>query len=244
MARKKIKTKNPESSNDSRNAVKANDVSTFLQANPDFFVSQPELLTSLTLPSTLENETTSVVDFQIYQLEKRTAEIDELRSCADNIIETSRYNMDAQTRTHAAALALIQVTDIDQLFQVVIDDLPTLLDVNKVLIGFEQTNQKNFLFEHPKIKKIKPGTIDQLIDGNLDAELYGELDKQTLKLDPKINQIESAVFARLRLGGCLPSGILMLGSRKKQFSANQGTELIVFLARVLQSCLLRFWQSK
>ena len=244
MTRKKIETKTADNLNNNIDTVKGHEVSNFLQANPDFFVSQPELLTSLTLPSIFEKETKSVVDFQLYQLEKRSAEIDELRNCAEGIIETNRCNMSAQTRTHAAVLALIQVTDIEQLIQVAIDDLPILIDIDSVMIGFEEYDQKNFLLEYASIKKFKPNTIEQLVDDNSDAKLYAEFDKCNFSFDTKIDHIKSAAVARLRLGERLPKGMLMLGSQKKLFHPNQGTELIVFLARVFQSCLLRFWHTK
>ena len=51
--------------------------------------------------------------------------------------------------------------------------------------------------------------------------------------------VRSAALARLRPGKRMPAGLLAFGSRGATFRPNQGTELIHFLTRVLESCLHR-----
>ena len=114
-------------------------VADYLAENPQFFLKYADLLDHMELPS--HDTKAGVVDFQRYQLERRNSEIDELRSCAQDVIETSRNNMSVQTRTHAAVLAILHATTPDQLFRIVGEDLPVLLDVDVAVVGFEPASR-------------------------------------------------------------------------------------------------------
>ena len=49
--------------------------------------------------------------------------------------------------------------------------------------------------------------------------------------------VHSAALARLRPGRHMSTGMLALGARNSAFQPSQGTELISFLARVLERCI-------
>ena len=238
MRRKKLGTSNQMDKN--KDTVKHHEVSKFLKANPDFFVSRAELLSQLNLPNLFGEDSDSILDFQLYQLKKRQGELDEPKNCAQDVIETSRRNMSAQTRTHASALALIQVTSLEQLVQVISDDFPLLLDIDAAMLGFEVSGEKTDLLEAIGVQKMEPGSINQLISPSSNAKLFSKLDNKLMKFFPTKKIISSAAVARLQVGTYPEPGVLILGSNNKQFHPKQGTELVVFLARVLQACILRF----
>lgn len=215
-------------------------VANFLKANPDFFVSQPELLINLSLPKFHGKDTESIVDFQLYQLKQANAEIDQLRNCAQDVIETSRNNMSIQTRTHAAVLALIHVKSVNQLFQVAYDDLPLLLDIDTVAVCFERSQKKIPILDHEHIQKLDLGVVDKIIGASLDAQLYSKFDDEFLIFGPASSLVKSAAVASIRLRANGPPGLIALGSRKQLFHPRQGTDLIVFLARVIQASIIRF----
>ena len=80
-------------------------VGAYLLEHPDFLVRHPHVLKAMTVPSRASGD--GVVDMQHFMLERLREEIGDLRDCAQDVIETSRYNMSVQTRTHAAVLALL-----------------------------------------------------------------------------------------------------------------------------------------
>ena len=114
-------------------AISPDDVALYLMHNPTFFIEHPDVLDCVELPDRFVAG--GVVDFQRYQLQRRESEIDELRTCAQDVIETSRSNMSIQTRTHASILALLHASTLEQLYRIVSDDLPILLDVDVACVA-------------------------------------------------------------------------------------------------------------
>ena len=78
-------------------------VSNFLSNHPNFFQENPDTLQSIMIPSRWSGD--GVADMQRFMLEQLRGEIDNIRDCAQDVIETSRTNMSVQTRTHTAVLA-------------------------------------------------------------------------------------------------------------------------------------------
>jgi len=114
--------------------LEASDVAEYLRKNTDFFKLYPDIMSEVVAPERWTGD--GVVDMQRFMLDRRSSEIDELRNCAQEVIETSRTNMSTQTRTHAAVLAAVTARDFEHLIRVVTDDWPFLLDVDVVSIGF------------------------------------------------------------------------------------------------------------
>ena len=95
--------------------VSGDAVADYLRRHPDFFTGRLDLLSDMAAPDRWSDD--SVVDMQRFLAERRLGEIDDLRNCAQEVIETSRTNMSVQTRTHAAVLALLSAAALDQLLR-------------------------------------------------------------------------------------------------------------------------------
>jgi len=91
--------------------LSADAVADYLSRHSDFFTDRLELLSEMFSPSRESGD--GVVDMHRYLADRRLTEIDELRNCAQEVIETSRSNMSVQTRTHASVLAMMASTDMD-----------------------------------------------------------------------------------------------------------------------------------
>ena len=117
------------------------DVAEFLVANPDFFRDRVEVLSYMNMPGRFgagaKAGGAQVLDFQQALLNQQKETVEELRECVRDVIETSRSNMSVQQRTHAAVLALLAARDFDALVRAVTDELPILLDVDAVCVGYE-----------------------------------------------------------------------------------------------------------
>ena len=99
------------------NELSGEQVSNFLSNNPNFFEENPDTLQSLEIPSRWTGD--GVADMQKFMLEQLRGEIDNLRDCTQDVIETSRTNMSVQTRTHTAVLALLFASNFNQLISVI-----------------------------------------------------------------------------------------------------------------------------
>lgn len=213
-------------------------VSDYLAEHPDFLVRNPDVLKSMTAPSRWSDD--GVADMQQFMLDQLRGEIDNLRDCAQDVIETSRTNMSVQTRTHTAVLALLSATSFDQLVRVIVDDLPLLLDIDVTIIGFEPANAPDVRFDASNVKDFRPGDVERILGPDQDVALIRDFLDEGGLFGEAAGLVHSAALARLRAGHRTPSGLLALGSRGSTFYPGQGTELIGFLARVLERCCDRW----
>lgn len=218
-------------------AVSDSEVVAYLIGNPDFLTRHPEVLQGMAAPERWSGD--GVVDIQRYMLDRRSDEIDELRNCAIDVIETSRSNMSTQTRTHAAVLALIAAGDLETLVYVATQDWPMLLDVDVVSLGFEPAEGTLAWTPGPDIQSLPIGAIDALIGADQDVRLARQVLDNGDVFGAGAGLVRSAAFVRLRCGLDMPPGMLALGSRGNAFQPGQGAELLIFLSRVVESCLYR-----
>lgn len=219
----------------------ADRVADYLRAHPDFFDAYEDVLATLIAPGKWTGD--RVVDFQKILLERRMSEIEEMRNCAMEVIETSRTNMSVQSRTHAAVLAVLGATDFDHLVHVVTEDLPLLLDVDVVVLAFEAGGKPLAELVSSNIRHIYEGAVDQLVGIDRDVRLLRDIDDDGTIFGGAAALVRSAAIARLRPGTVTPAGIVALGTRGSVFQPGQGTELITFLARVVESAVRRWQES-
>ncbi|MFQ5765525.1 MAG: DUF484 family protein [Rhodospirillales bacterium] len=217
--------------------ISGDNVAEYLRRNPDFFADRLELLSAMAAPQRWTGD--GVVDMQRFLLERRLGEIEDLRNCAREVIETSRTNMSVQTRTHAAVLALLSVTEAEQLNRVVADDLPLLLDVDVVTLGFEPDGDAKAAPGGIDAARMGAGAIDKVLGAEENIRLVRAMKDDGAIFGSAAGLVRSAALARLKPGPLVPAGLLALGSRGSAFRPRQGTELIAFLARVFESCLHR-----
>lgn len=220
------------------------DVAEFLVAHPDFFRERLEVLSFMNMPGRFAQdapqEGAQVVDFQQALLTQQKEAVEELRECVRDVIETSRANMSVQQRTHSAVLALLGARDFEALIRVVNDDLARLLDVDVVCVGYEPSDNPLSWLVSPEIADLKPGLVDALLGAGGPAKLYRDIADDGSVFGVAAGLVQSAAVARLRPGQRTPVGLMALGSRSDSFfQPGQGTELVVFLARVLENCIER-----
>ena len=146
-----------------------------------------------------------------------------------------------QTRTHASIITLLGALDFESLVNAVCFDLPILLDVDAVSLCFETTNNGLPTVGNSDIRWFSPGTIDKVLGyENEFAKLLEHTSDDGAVFGEAAGIVRSAALARIGPIGSLPAGLLALGSRVKgSFHGGQGTDLLLFLTRVLEHCLLR-----
>ncbi len=230
--------KRPDTNGEAKGGPSGEEVRDYLGRHPDFLSRNPELLEALSTPSRWSGD--GVVDMQQFMLERLRGEIDSLRGCAQDVIETSRTNMSAQTRVHAAVLALLTAKDFDHLLRTIAEDLPLLLDVDVVAICFETGGAGGMAameLVSPLIRRLEAGRVDDIIGPDRDVALFREMADDGALFGGGASLVRSAALSRLRPGTTTPDGLLALGSRGNTFHPGQGTDLITFLGRVIERCV-------
>ena len=213
----------------------------YLRRHPKFFSKHNDILKYMEIPERWTED--GIVDMQKFLLDRRSDEIDDLRDCAQEVIETSRSNLSVQTRVHAATLALISANDFKQLIQVLVDDTPFFLDIEAISIGFEpiEINKHNIF---PKaVKKLEEGCIEKLIGIDQNFRLFPNFKDDGTLFGSSSKNIVSGLLSKI----CLPNdygiGLLCLGSSENIFHRNQGTELVNFFVRVVERLIQKKFSS-
>ena len=227
--------------------IDARQVSNYLRKNPDFLIEHPDLLSILAPPSRWESGNGgNVVDIQTSMLDRMRNESTDLKDAANLLISTTRSNMMIQTRTHAAVIAILGVDDFARLIHVIRFDLPLLLDIDAASLCLE-TGKKNFQnLDETSIRWISYGTVDKVLGGtNEFVQLIEHTKDDGTIFGEAAGLVKSAALGRLQPGFGSPNGLLALGSRNKgAFHGGQGTDLLIFLTRVLELTLHRWLKKK
>ena len=228
-------SRKPESATSPPSPASEEQVIAHLRAHPDFFARHCEILNTLVPPSRFNGD--PVVDMQQFMIGRLNQELEQLRGCAEHLITTSRSNMSTQSRTHQAVLALLDGVQQATVARVVAEDLPTLLDVDLAIIGFETAGDPAMAML-PGAMALPDGIVGHLL-GTAEHLLMAEAEGDPAIFGDGAGLVASFALVRLSpCGGAGGNGLLALGSRhQRAFHSGQGTELLGFLARVIDHCV-------
>ena len=219
--------------------VSAAQVADYLRRHPDFFGQDPELLDVIQPPARDRGE--GVVDLQQYMVEHLRGALAELSAARDALVVTGRNNLSAQARVHKAVLALLSAKKFEHFIEILTTDVAVILDLDLVTVGVEQNGQDSARAQSAGVYRLEPGTVDRLIGPGQTVALHAHVDGDPEIFGPGAGLVASDALLRLSISGTTPTALLALGSRQpEQFHSGQGTELLSFLARVVESCI-RGW---
>lgn len=211
----------------------AAEVTSFLKRHPDFLVENPDLLGVLTPPRVDRGE--RVVDMQHFMVQHQRAEIARLKTQNKSLVAATRANLMGQARVHGAVLAIIGAQSFEQLIQIVITDLASLLDADVVTIAVERQGGQRARMPHHGIEILDPGTVAELLGSERDVVFQTDMQGDTRLFGAGAGLVRSAALVRLPVGRSAPAGMLCVGTRRagKFQTGHQSTELLSFLARAL-----------
>jgi len=221
---------------DNRVPLDEDEVVAYLAMHGDLLIRRPELLSRLVLPSRFPNE--PVLDLQLAMIRRLAQERDQMKGCAEHLITTSRNNMSIQSRTHGVVLALLAAGNVEAMLRVIAEDIPAQLDLDIALLAFEEPASLLPL----GVTALPPGLMATSL-GAGDVMLRAEQPADPVIFGDAVSLINSFALARVNLEG-RGGGMLALGSRQERtFHSSQGTELLAFLASVIEDCLNRWWPN-
>ena len=220
-------------------ALNAGEVSAYLRENPDFLIRHADLVQHLTPPLTRRGDT-NIDDLQYYMIERLQTEMGRLRGEQQEMLIGARANLNNQNRIHAASLFLLDAQSFEQLIQVITTDLAVLLDLDVACLIVESGARDLPRNETAGVRVVKAGSIEGWI-GRREIVLAGNLYGDPTIFGGGAGLVRSEALIRLHISTESPPGMLAFGSRDPEmFHQGQGTELLTFLARVVERCI-RCW---
>jgi uncharacterized protein len=210
----------------------------YLKRHPTFLQRHAELLENQAAPGRVRGD--AVVDLQQFMVERLRRDLSRLRGLQDEMVANSRDNLSTQDRIHKAALALLSSESFEHLIEIVTTDLAVLLDVDAAALCIEATAE-NTPRSVEGVQVLPSGLVDRLLGAGHEVLLRDDAEGDLAVFGPAAGLVRSDALIRLEIGDSVPVGLLAFGTRHPgYFNAGQGTELLTFLARILEHCL-RQW---
>ena len=149
-------------------------VADFLRRNTEFLLRNPDVVDGLAVPARWTGD--GIIDMQQFVLERLRGEVENLRDCTLELIDTSRRNMASQGQIHAAVLAALGARDVDQFMRLIDEDLALMLDADAVILAVEPSSEPLASLSSPSLRAIPAGTVDQLLGADQDISLVRDLE--------------------------------------------------------------------
>ncbi len=211
----------------------ADAVIAWLKAHPDFLQKNPDVI-DLLVPARQRPTRGGVADFQSYVIDRLKAEKSKAEDVTREIVETARSNMNSQTRIHAAVLRLLEADSFDEFIQTITSDLTNLLDVDITSLVVETDGKQIPHINLTGIHIVPEGTVDKWMGGR-SSLLQSDISGIEAIYGAGATLVRSQALVRVDIAMQTPPAILAFGSRDPNlFNSSQGTELVSFLARVVE----------
>lgn len=216
--------------------IDADDVIAWLKSHPDFLQRNPDIVDILLPPRSegVPEKGRKVADFQSYMIDRLKAAKTKADETTREVVETARNNMNSQTRIHRAVLRLLEAYSFDEFIQTLTSDLTNLLDVDITSLVVEADGQEIPHISTLGIRIVPEGTVDKWMQGKTTL-LQSDISGIEAVYGAGATLVRSQALIRVDIAMQTPPAILAFGSRDPNlFSPAQGTELVSFLARVVE----------
>ena len=219
--------------------IEADAVLAYLQRHPDFLNEHPQLMELLTPPE--QKLGAGVLDMQRFMVTRLRDRLSELERANEKLTAVGQDNLKAQTLVQAAALALLTARSFEAMIDIVVTRLPDLIDVEASSLCVESGTPLPGKSNLVGVRVIRPGAIDRIVGPGGEVRLIADTPGSRTLFGEVAPRIRSMALARLTFGPGTPPGVLALGSAKTDgFAPGQGTELLAFLARIVELCIRRW----
>lgn len=201
------------------------EVRDFLKADPTLLHNDPELLSELGLRVHAAN----VVDFVSPALARRALQNAQEDAARKELEAIARSNFDAQAQAHATVIDLLDARNHADLARRVDETSRLRFDLACGVIALETPGRTPAGW-----RMIPAGMADALLGPEglavMGRPLYGDL-----LFGEAVDQVQSVAMVRLAIWSPARQGVLAFGSSDPDaFTADMGTELVTFLARVIE----------
>ena len=198
----------------------------FLSDNPEFLTGDQGLLAELGLKVAVGN----IVDFGPAALARVHAAHQREASQRREIEETARANFSAQAQTHGAVIDLLDARNHSDLARRVDELARARFGLAAGVIALETE-------DHPPAgwKRLVEGQVDLILGGSQRLARMGAAPTARGLFGDQADAIQSVAMVRMAIWEPSRQGLLAIGSTDVEgFTQDMGTELVAFLARVVE----------
>ena len=224
---------------DDTQALTAEQVKTYLQATPDFFIKQPEALELLQL-STAPEGTISLAQRQVDRLKNKNTQLHEQLHA---LIDNARQNTDLQSRVHQLCLRLMDAQGLENLLPMLMTELKKEFSADEVALRLFYAGDTE-----PTLPKISENIVQLHADDDSLQKFDGILSKQQPMCGRLTKAQKEILFAtqdeEVQSVACLPlghepcAGLLAIASYDaNRFHADMATDYLSFLGEVIMRLL-------
>lgn len=181
----------------------------------------------------------TVINFEDRAVANLRARVAAAEEANQDLIAFARGHSGAVASIHAAVLAAVEAEGFDHLIHIVTQEWPQILGLDAVAVALF-VGDKGMRADASGLQFVDPRVIRRSISGFDGVVLRGVKRGHPL-FGPACDLIRAEALVRLDSDAPLPSGLLALGQRGEQgFETRHGSELLVFLGRVLTRCMGRW----
>ncbi len=153
---------------------------------------------------------------------------------------TTRAKINNNNTINSAYLILLDARTFEQLIQTITTDLAVLLDLDVAALVVEVNGGERPHVHTTGVRVVEAGTVDGWL-GKRGVMLYSDLYGDPAIFGGAAGLVRSQALIRIQVSEDTPAGLLAFGSRDPEmFHSGQGTELVCFLARVIERSI-RAW---
>jgi uncharacterized protein len=180
-----------------------------------------------------------VISFEDHAVANLRARIAAAEEANQDLIAFARGHSGAVASIHEAVLAAVDAEGFDHLIHIVTQEWPHILGLDAVAMALF-VGEKGIRADASGLQFVDPRVIERSISGLEGVVLRGVKRGHPL-FGPACELIRAEALVRLESEPPLPSGLLALGQREAQgFETRHGSELLMFLGRVLTRCMGRW----
>jgi uncharacterized protein len=213
-------------------------VAAYFRDRPEALLARPEICAALGLTAAIRPD--GAIELQRVLIEKLRSELEQVRARYDGLLAVGRHNLAAQSRVHAAVLALIEAKSFEHLVHVATEELVEIMDLDAVSLCIERCDESLPRRVASHIRLIEPGTVEREL-GDRGVILRGPVPPEPELFGPAAPLVRSSALLRLAPHPDVPLGLLALGSRRaREFQPGRSTELLSFLAQGFEASI-RGW---
>lgn len=180
-----------------------------------------------------------VIDFEtraVASLRRRVAEVEEANQ---DLIAFARGHSGAVSAIHEAVLASVDAEGLDHLIHVITQEWPHILGLDAVAVALF-AGDRGMRADASGLQFVDRRLVERAVQG-IDGVVLRGVSRGHPLFGPASDLIRAEALVRLDGAPPLPSGMLALGQRRPQgFDTRHGSELLVFLGRVVSRMIGRW----
>ncbi|HEV2746406.1 MAG TPA: DUF484 family protein [Allosphingosinicella sp.] len=181
----------------------------------------------------------TVINFEDRAVAKLRARVAAAEEANQDLIAFARGHSGAVASIHQAVLAAVEAEGFDHLIHIVTQEWPQILGLDAVAVALF-VGDKGMRADASGLQFVNPRVVARSIAQFEGVVLRGVKRGHPL-FGPACDLIRAEALVRLDSEPPLPNGLLALGQRGEQgFETRHGSELLLFLGRVLTRCMGRW----